>query len=315
MIKQTNLKFNLVILKIRGVCLNVTDKEHKKRTLKITVIIFMVLFFFNVLSWIYAGIVGNKDIAISILILSVIIIMAVITWFTIKSTEKRSLEAVKSLPYGLGTTIAKVELSKQKIDKEDMITKTFVINKHITLKLKSNITGLYIDEMEFLHCKYLLLKMKPAKMEDHNNINSIDDITINLDSTKMRLITQMYKMTPEQEFQAHCSNIQAWVENNYDTRILHSNLSFPLLKRLSDVGDRRARIMFKEEIGKRYVEGNIIVRRFLQVEGYLDHLSIDELMIVIREVLVNEGKITLHINLALKDKNGRNSVQDNYGKI
>ena len=282
--------------------------------LKITVIIFIVLFFLNVISWIYAGIVGNKDIAIIMLILSVIIIMAGITWFTIKLTEERSFAKVMSLPYGLGTTIAKVELFKQKIDREDVITE-FIINEYITLKLKSNRTGIYIDEREVLHCKYLLLKLKPANIPDYDNINSIDDIALNLDSTKMRLIKQIYKITPEQEFQAHCSNIQDWVENNYDTRILHSNLSFPLLKMLIEAGDKRARNIFKEEIAKRYVEGNINVRRFLQTEGYLDHLSIDELMVVIKEVLINEGKITLHINLTLKGKNGRNSVQDNYDKI
>ena len=51
-------------------------------------------------------------------------------------------------------------------------------------------------------------------------------------------------ITPEQEFWGHRSNIQAWVECEYDTRLLHSNLSFPLLKALSDAGDPKAKAIF-----------------------------------------------------------------------
>ena len=35
-------------------------------------------------------------------------------------------------------------------------------------------------------------------------------------------------ITPKQEFWAHCSNLQTWNENYYDTRLIHTNLAFPL---------------------------------------------------------------------------------------
>jgi len=38
-------------------------------------------------------------------------------------------------------------------------------------------------------------------------------------------------ITPEEEFWGHCSNLQTWVEHNYDTNILDDNLAFPLLKK------------------------------------------------------------------------------------
>lgn len=60
-----------------------------------------------------------------------------------------------------------------------------------------------------MQCKFLLLNIPVEK------INFLDEI----------------------EFWGHCSNLQVWAENNYDTRLLHRNLSSPLLKQLSDLGD------------------------------------------------------------------------------
>jgi len=187
--------------------------------------------------------------------------------------------------------------------------KIFKINNLVDLRLIQRKTYIYVNNEIFLACKSLLFNIKPFDIEKYDNIKSIDDVAVTLNSSRERIVRGKYEITPEQEFEAHCSNIQAWVEYDYDTRLLHSNLSFPLLRKLTEVGDKKAGIVFKEEIAKRYIEGNINVRRFLQWEGYLDHLSIDELMVVIRKVLINEGKIDLHnINLTLKDKNGRNSV-------
>ena len=55
-------------------------------------------------------------------------------------------------------------------------------------------------------------------------------------------------INPVDEFKGHCSNIQTWFENGYNTQILHSNLSFPLLKALSRTDDPQASKIFKEEI-------------------------------------------------------------------
>ena len=81
----------------------------------------------------------------------------------------------------------------------------------------------------------------------------------------------------ETEFWAHCSNLQVWAENNYNTRLLHSNLSFPLLKKLTEEGDLIARRRFKEEIGNRYFTGVESVQIYLEEEGYLEFLSKEEI--------------------------------------
>ena len=85
-------------------------------------------------------------------------------------------------------------------------------------------------------------------------------------------------ITPKQEFWGHCSNIQAWVECEYDTRLLHSNLSFPLLKALSDAGDQLALIRFKEEIALR-LEG-----------GYFPVILYLGLYLIYRFILINMGE-------------------------
>ena len=58
--------------------------------------------------------------------------------------------------------------------------------------------------------------------------------------------------------------------------MLHSNIAFPLLKRLSEAGDLQAKKMFKEEIVRRYSEGNKTVQKFLAAGRYLSLLSSEE---------------------------------------
>jgi hypothetical protein len=84
-------------------------------------------------------------------------------------------------------------------------------------------------------------------------------------------------ISSKSEFWGHCSNIQAWYENNYDTRILHSNLAFPLLKELVNAGDFLAKKIFKEEIAKRLESGYPSVVMYLIAQEYLNYLNQEEL--------------------------------------
>ncbi len=102
-------------------------------------------------------------------------------------------------------------------------------------------------------------------------------------------------ITKEQEFWAHCSNLQAWAENGYDTRLLHSNLSFPLLKKLTEVGDTKARKIFKDEIAQRFVRGYIPVMRYLFKEKFVDYLTPEEFELILNEVDYS----SLNLNLVL----------------
>jgi hypothetical protein len=88
---------------------------------------------------------------------------------------------------------------------------------------------------------------------------------------------QRHDITPEQEFWGHCSNIQAWVKFDYDTRILHRNLAFPLLRALATAGDPKAIKVFKKEIALRLESGYPSVVLYLLNQRYLEYLDEEEL--------------------------------------
>ncbi|MHA1252089.1 MAG: leucine-rich repeat domain-containing protein [Candidatus Helarchaeota archaeon] len=111
----------------------------------------------------------------------------------------------------------------------------------------------------------------------------------------MEYYLHQWGITPEVEFWAHCSNLQVWYEHNYDTRLLHSNLSFPLLKALSEAGDKLAKRAYKEEIAKRFIAGPYLLRDMLKDEGYLDIFTKEEVDVLYREFLGDEYDALLEI--------------------
>ncbi len=158
-------------------------------------------------------------------------------------------------------------------------SKEFKVNKYITLKLNYNDkTVIYINGEKFRQCRYLMIEISldNFKSKRFKNINSIDDLEEDPDYS-LEFSADESPIPADVEFWGHSSNLQAWYELDYDTRVLHRNLAFPLLKKLTEIGDKKARKVFKEEIARRYSSGNNTVKEFLKIEGYLDFLSKDEL--------------------------------------
>ncbi len=158
--------------------------------------------------------------------------------------------------------------------------KEFKINDYISLRLEEDRTNVYINDMKIIQCKYLLLQDTNDNFIVYNkDFLSIDRLAEKLDKSlefNDSIDTQNYQIDSEVEFWAHCSNIQAWAENNYDTQMLHANLSFPLLKKLTIAGDPLAKEVFKMEILKRFKSGDLNVMTFLIKEGYLDYFEWEE---------------------------------------
>ncbi len=156
--------------------------------------------------------------------------------------------------------------------------KEFRINDYITLKLEDNKTVIYVNGEPFNQCKYLLLNIPREKIESVREIDSIDEAGESLDfSIEENAIK--YKIKPRVEFWAHCSNLQAWSEYNYDTRLLHCSLAFPLLEKLAEIGDPIAKRVFKEEIAERLGSGVSSVVEFLFRELFVSrHLNREELL-------------------------------------
>lgn len=143
----------------------------------------------------------------------------------------------------------------------------------MTLKLEGDKTVLYIKDKPFRQCMRLLLNIPREKIQYYENIESIDDLSEiykNTDYTDTDI-------TPEEEFIGHYSNLQTWIENGYDTCLLHSNLAFPLLKELAEHGSVEAKKRFKEEVIMRFLSGNFNVTTYLIKQRYLSEFTEEEL--------------------------------------
>ena len=153
----------------------------------------------------------------------------------------------------------------------------FKVNDYITLKLENGRSNIYVGGNIFLQCKYLLLDLRVDNNRDYGDIESIDEAAEVLQNPVEARMGGVRAIPPETEFWGHCSNIQAWDKFGYDTRILHRNIAFPLLKALVEAGDLRAKKVFKEEIALRLESGYPSVVMYLTSQHYLEYLSKDEL--------------------------------------
>jgi hypothetical protein len=155
----------------------------------------------------------------------------------------------------------------------------FEINDLLKLRLEGNKTFIYVNNVKIIQCKYLLLN-EFNFINENKELNteelSIDTQSKNLNHSLELLEEHENEIPPEVEFWAHSSNLQAWYEHSYNTQLLHSNLAFPLLRKLTQAGDKIAKQVFKKEIKERFREGNLNVMIFLIIEGYLDELNIEE---------------------------------------
>ena len=146
-------------------------------------------------------------------------------------------------------------------------------------------TNICVQGELFQQCSFLLINIPIKEISSFESIKSIDEAEKRLD-TSLEEGSESFKfeIPPETEFCGHCSNLQVWVENNYDIRLIHRNLAFPLLKRLTEVGDPSAKGVFREEIAKRFTTCYLPVIHVLLFEGYLDYLSEEELETIFNEV-------------------------------
>jgi Leucine-rich repeat (LRR) protein len=175
--------------------------------------------------------------------------------------------------------------------------KEFRINKYLTLKLEQDGTHIYIKERKFLQCAFLLLKRRIDEIEDLSEIQSVDEMSDYLDHS---MEAGNYSIPSEVEFWGHCSNLQVWYENSYDTRLIHSNLAFPLLKELSNLGDPLALKVFREEITKRLDSGYEPVIEYLVLENYVDYLNREEVLLFLLDN--DEAKIIYNIENSINVK-------------
>lgn len=176
--------------------------------------------------------------------------------------------------------------------------KEFKVNNYISLKLEEEIidkkenlkeikTNIYINGKKFKQCSFLLIKIPIDEVTPLKEIYSIDEAEeisdTSLDESNDNLIR--YKIPPNTEFWGHCSNLQVWAENKYNTRLLHRTLAFPLLQKLTEEGDPIATKVFREEIAERFSKCYLPVIHFLLLENYLEFLTDEELGTLFNEII------------------------------
>jgi hypothetical protein len=166
------------------------------------------------------------------------------------------------------------------------------INDYIIIRLERGSTYIYVNEKRFIQCIRLVLNIQKEDVLLYDEIESIDE-AVKIYNTHIHqnqiigrpvgpdLGSKWHGITPEQEFWGHCSNIQAWVEHDYDTRILMHNISFPLLRELTKVGDPKAIKVYKEDIAERLESGFPPVVQYLITQEYIKVFSPTEFLSIL----------------------------------
>ncbi len=192
-----------------------------------------------------------------------------------------------------------IDQIKKAIDEyENSFDNVYVLNDYLKLKYENGHTDVYVDDDYFRQCAYLLLNIPVNEIEDFDEVKSIDDAEHKL-SHELHAFhnkekkEKKYHIDPKQEFIAHCSNMEAWVENDYNTQLLHRTIAFPLLKKLVEVGDPKAKRAYKEELAYRLESNELNVAIFLIKNRYLKDLDNDELEIIIDNMKPGIVKIIL----------------------
>lgn len=156
----------------------------------------------------------------------------------------------------------------------------YVINDYMTLKLEKRETNVYIkgEKVVQFHSQILnVTNPKPGYCEEGNPIYE-PTFEIKPDLQKIPKID----IPLEIMFWAISSNLQEWVDNGYDTRILYYKLAFTLLKKLKEINDPKVKNVFKEEIAESFKNGNSSVIAFLISNYFLEDLNREELEVVFK---------------------------------
>lgn len=141
--------------------------------------------------------------------------------------------------------------------------KDFVVNEYITLKFENKETNIYVKKNNIFN---LLFSIQAIELDDF------------FQEGPENLNPELNDLPPEKRFEVDCAILKAWAESNYDGRLLHANLALPVLEELYKVGDPMAKKALKEEIVKRYLESDYEVQYNLQDEGFLEYVSIEEII-------------------------------------
>jgi hypothetical protein len=172
----------------------------------------------------------------------------------------------------------------KKIKKENSSIKEYSFNKYILLRKDKKRANIYVNKEKFIQCRRLILNIPISEINVFDDIDSLEEAKKKLYYLRKekKIKEKKLRLKLSDEFWGHCSNLSAWVNNNYNSRILHYNLSFSLLKRLYKIGDQKAISVYLEEIIDRLNSKSKTVANFLLANNLWD-FTIKELETILIE--------------------------------
>jgi len=168
---------------------------------------------------------------------------------------------------------------------------------------------IYVDGQEFKQCMFLLFQIDPNAAEA-GEIDSIDKAAELPGARTMETRGEDF-IAPEEEFWGHLSNLIAWVEHDYDTRILHSNMAFPLLKELARVGDAKAKRVLQGEIIDR-LRANFAATAITIIHTCFDVMDDEAKILALKTPPSRSQFSNLDPTLAMYPEAQERGMQDDY---
>ncbi len=161
--------------------------------------------------------------------------------------------------------------------------KEFKINEHLRVVLSEYGIEVRFINYKFFRCYHVPIKIEVKQLTTLNEIQPFDEFqeAMNFEKELLRygvtpktIIESNFKKVPKEDlFWVQCSNLQVWAENDYNSNLLPNRIAFPLLKKLVEVGDLKAKEVFEKEIVKRLESNHLPTINFLLEEGYLSYLG------------------------------------------
>jgi len=163
--------------------------------------------------------------------------------------------------------------------KTDNVLLEFRLNQFITLKLIDfgdgiGSTQVYVNGRNF-NVSIFSLKESYELLHSTKTYCCMDEVHRNLIGNNN---LKFSKVDSDTMFWIYCHYIRAWIDHDYDTRLLQMDEAFPILNALYKVGDIKARKVLKIEVVKRFLRGYIPVITYLISMGYLRFFEFEEIM-------------------------------------
>jgi hypothetical protein len=129
------------------------------------------------------------------------------------------------------------------------MSKEFVVNEYITVILQHFEPQIYLNEVRFRGCGGLIYRSE--YYHPSNDLAKLGDLSMDGIIERGKESGEFYYrergIDPDTKFWGYCSVLQAWAENEYNTKLLDSSFAFPLLEKLAKLGDPLAEKVLRKK--------------------------------------------------------------------